>query len=78
MQSTRFSLLIGQRATAQPVPPVTIAHEDAAVGIVSGSDGRKSGKASKELAMSPLAKLRVSTLACALFFSISTAAQPAL
>ena len=28
--------------------------------------------------MSPLAKLRVSTLACALFFSISTAAQPAL
>ena len=27
--------------------------------------------------MSPLAKLRVSTLACALFFSVSTAAQPA-
>jgi hypothetical protein len=38
----------------------------------------RSSKASKELAMSPLAKLRVSTLACALFFSISTAAQPAL
>ena len=27
--------------------------------------------------MSPLAKLRVSTLTCALFFSISTAAEPA-
>ena len=27
--------------------------------------------------MSPLAKLRVSTLACALFFLVSTAAQPA-
>ena len=37
----------------------------------------RSSKASKELAMSPLAKLRVSTLACALFFSVSTAAQPA-